>query len=270
VLDVIRESGLPSVVTLQDYFPLCSTFKLLDSAGRVCLRREIGADCATTTAADPRSPGVMVEATVRHELHRFPSIVRRLTNERVDRLAERAASTVKPPPAAAPAAFQRRRDANVARLNRVDRLVAMSPRLAEIYALLGVDPARIETRQFTLAHIERLRPREPRDTGGVLTFGTINGLSSVAKGGELLLEAVRIAAGSAPAGSFRLAVLGPVNYAFDAEVDRLGAIERRGFYGPGQLDALLDDVFGRPGQDGPDAATGNGARLGDSRTPNRA
>src|SRR3954454_3273501 len=77
LLDVIRESGTPVVLTLQDYFPLCSTFRLLDAGGRVCLRREIGADCVATTDADPRHPGLLFEATLLHELPRIP-LVRRI------------------------------------------------------------------------------------------------------------------------------------------------------------------------------------------------
>ena len=64
LLDVVRRAGTPSVMTLADYFPLCSTFKLFDSEGRVCLRREVGADCVATTAADPRPPGLLYERTV--------------------------------------------------------------------------------------------------------------------------------------------------------------------------------------------------------------
>ena len=59
LLDVARGSRVPVVMTLHDYFLLCSTFKLLDLEGRVCLRREIGADCVATVAADPRPPDLL-------------------------------------------------------------------------------------------------------------------------------------------------------------------------------------------------------------------
>ena len=81
VLDVIDRSGAPAIVTLQDYFPLCSTFRLLDADGRVCLRREIGADCVATSAADPRDAGLMVESTMRFHLWRVP-VLHRLGAER--------------------------------------------------------------------------------------------------------------------------------------------------------------------------------------------
>ena len=36
----------------------------------MCTRREIGEDCAATTAAEPREPGLLVEATIEHEVWR--------------------------------------------------------------------------------------------------------------------------------------------------------------------------------------------------------
>src|SRR3954452_6300945 len=77
LLEVVRRAGAPSAMTLADYFPLCSTFKLIDAQGQICLRRDVGADCAATTAADPRPPGLLYEATVRHEL-RTRRVLRRL------------------------------------------------------------------------------------------------------------------------------------------------------------------------------------------------
>ena len=70
LLDVVARHRIPAVVTLQDYFPVCSTFKLIDVDGRVCTRLEIGADCAATTAADPREPGILIEATIESEVWR--------------------------------------------------------------------------------------------------------------------------------------------------------------------------------------------------------
>src|SRR5204862_4239223 len=93
VLDMIRRSGTPAIVTLQDYFPLCATFKLLDADGRVCLRREIGADCLATTAADPRDPGLMVEATIGFHLRRLP-LLRSVPSARRDPLIGRVARSV--------------------------------------------------------------------------------------------------------------------------------------------------------------------------------
>lgn len=247
VLDVIHRSGLPAIVTLQDYFPLCSTFKLFDSEGRVCLRREIGADCVATTAADPRDPGVLVAATVAFHLRRM-RVVHRLGWTRIGRLSkdvarrEIARRRRREPPARVGAdAFQRRREANVERLDRADRLIAMSHRLAEIYAQLGVDPSRLSTMQLTLAHIERLRPRRRR-AGRPLTFATLAGFESVAKGARLLLEAMALLSDQAATGRARLLVFGRTDRRFAEESAQLAGVEVRGSYAPDQLDAMLDEV----------------------------
>jgi glycosyltransferase involved in cell wall biosynthesis len=248
VLDVVRLSRTPAIVTLQDYFPLCSTFKLLDADGQVCLRREIGADCVATSAADPRAPGLMVEATIGFHLTRMPWLqsarrhaliwrgVRFVARREVARRRRRESA---PRPSAE--AFQRRREVNVDRLNRADRVIAMSHRVAEIYSQLGVDESRLSTVHLTLAHIERLRPRRFRD-GPRLTFATLAGFESVAKGGRLLLEAMRELSGHAEAGRVRLLVLGHVDPEFAQRAEALPGIEIRGRYAPADLDAILDDV----------------------------
>lgn len=250
LLDVVRHSGVPAILTLQDYFLLCSTFRLLDADGRVCLRLEIGADCVATTMADPRAPGLLLEATLRHDAASLP-LLRKLNPDLVDRrmaptaraVARRSLPKQTPPNSSGdPAsAFQRRRDLNLRRLNRTDRLVAMSGRVAEIYALLGVDEARLRTAQLTLGHIEHLRPRVLEREGPV-TFGTLSGLESRAKGAELLLRAMRLLQAGPAAGRFRLLVFGYVDPAVVEEAEHLAGVELRGFYHPAELDALLDEV----------------------------
>jgi glycosyltransferase involved in cell wall biosynthesis len=242
LLDLVRAAGTPSVMTLADYFPLCSTFKLFDSEGRVCLRREVGADCVATIAADPRPPGLLHERTVWHELV-TRRVLRRLPRGLARPLARSAGSRVGSPPPAGPEAFQRRREVNVERLNQTDRLIAMSERVAEIYALLGVDRARMSTIHLALTRIERLHTRIQKCEPPVV-FATIAGLSSHAKGSRLLVDAVRRVSGSVPAGSFRLIVLGEVDPAVASEVERLKEIEvgAPGPFSADQLDALLDEV----------------------------
>jgi glycosyltransferase involved in cell wall biosynthesis len=254
LLEVARDSGVPVVMTLHDYFLLCSTFKLFDSDGRVCLRREIGADCMATTATAPGGPNVLVEATIAHDLARAKEAVplvrhvsfaplspvlgpvfRRMSGATgADR--PRAPS---PPAGASAAAFQRRREVNVDRLNRVDRLVAVSERVREIYGLLGVDGERIQTVHPTLERLQHMRPR--RATGRTpVTFATLGGIPSRAKGAGLLAEAAAclVACGAA----FRLLAFGHYEPEVLRELERLPGAELRGPYGGEELDALLDEV----------------------------
>jgi glycosyltransferase involved in cell wall biosynthesis len=250
ILDVIRHSGTPAVVTLQDYFPVCSTFKLLDADGRVCTRLEIGADCAATTAADPRDPGLMIEATIKYHARRTP-VLRRIESTRLNPWfhrtskrvagaeAGRRANAAAPPPAA----FQRRRELNVERLNRADCVIAMSHRVAAIYERLGVDPERLRTIHLTLAHIERLTPRRASAPGeSPLTFATLAGFESEAKGARLLIEAMRLLAGRAGEGRCRLLVLGHVDPRFRELAAGVPGIEIGRPFKPAELDTILDGV----------------------------
>jgi len=240
LLDLVRVAEVPVVMTLQDYFPLCSTFKLLDAHGEVCLRRQIGEDCVATVAADSRDPAILFEGTLRYEIDKR---LARLASNRRERLLG-ALSRRLPrdgSPVASATAFQRRRDVNVQRLNSLDRVVAMSHRVSEIYELLGVDPDRLVTMQLTLNHIERLRPREYRPASPV-TFATLGGGESEAKGSRLLLDAARTLAPEAREGRFRLLIFGHVDPAVREVAAGLDGVEARPSFAPGGLDSLLDEV----------------------------
>src|SRR5215213_952721 len=220
VLDVAREAGVPVVMTLQDYFPLCPTVRLLDANGARCLRGVTNA-CARACALTPVWPGALVDRTLRLELTRAREAVpglRRVTFSRlapiVDPLVVRASALRGGgAPAAAPpvtaAELRRRREVTVARLDRVDALIAQSRRVEELYRLLGVRNPRLRTLHLTLAHLEHLRHRPPRRLGP-LTLATIDGLSSPAKGSDLLLDAVERVRRRTGPGRFRLLAFGSV------------------------------------------------------------
>ncbi len=249
LLEVVRARGIPTVVTLQDYFPVCSTFKLIDAEGKVCMRREIGADCAATTAADSRDPGLLVAATIEHELHkrllhRFRSDWAREPFEwmsaRLGALeARRRARGVAPAPLVA---FQRRRERNLELLNQADCVIAMSRRVAEIYTYLGLDPTRLLTIQLTLAHLERLTPRRMATPGRPLTFATLAGFESEPKGALLLIEAMRMLEDRARAGELRLRVFGHVDPRFRDLAAGMPGVEIGRHFGASALDSILDDV----------------------------
>lgn len=242
VLDAARVAGARVVLTLQDYFALCPAFKLRAYDGATCLRTQLAESCPRTLAADARDPALLFEATLRHDLHvrgrRVPRRARWWLDRRVPaaaRMLARRAAT----PASPGEAYQRRRESNLARLNRLDAVIAMSDRVAELHATLGVDPDRLVTMRLTLAHIERLRPRavtaEPP-----LTFATLGGGESEAKGAGILLDAWR--ALGADRARARLLLFGHVAPAVAARAGRLEGVELRPPFTPGELDALLDEV----------------------------
>jgi glycosyltransferase involved in cell wall biosynthesis len=258
LIEVAGAAGVPTLMTLQDYFPLCSTLRLYDSNGQRCLRRDVGADCVARNAEAPPDAEVLARATMRFELARARRAVGlgdvdfTFLSPLIVPLQARYMGLVEPAePAKAPerdgdqalaAAFQRRRDVNVKRLGRVERLVAQSPRVAEVYRALGVSEERMTTLPFTLAHIEALRPRRLDSPPRQLTFATMNGCVSPSKGSETVRAALRRLRAAGAEGSFRLRVLGHVDGAVVDELEGFAGVELRGLYAREDLDRLLDDV----------------------------
>jgi glycosyltransferase involved in cell wall biosynthesis len=192
----------------------------------------------------------MIAASVQFDLARMPLVrrvdpsrrgpwIRRLANAAARRDVARRRSA--PVSVASPEAFQRRREVNIDRLNRAGCLIAVSNRVADIYSQLGVSRAKIRTLELTLAHIERLRPR--RSPGQApLTFATLAGLESVAKGGQILLEAMSQLLVPASEGRLRLLVFGHALPELARQAATLPGVEIRGAYEPDELDTVLEEV----------------------------
>jgi glycosyltransferase involved in cell wall biosynthesis len=253
ILDIARAAAVPVVMTLQDYFPLCATLRLFDSDGRVCMRREIGADCELRNAEAPPDASQLKSHTLNFELgrlkRRVPGLRRAsfaplspVVEPLLARLARRGAT---PAPEAAPPLrgeeFQRRRDVNIERLAGVDRLVAQSHRVEEIYRTLGVENGSLTTLHLTLAHLERIAPRPPRETD-LLTFATPGGLISPSKGAGLMVETLDRLHGAGLAGRFRLRVLGQVHPSVRPRLGDFPELDLAGEYERFELNRRLEDV----------------------------
>lgn len=253
LIDVADGVGIPTVMTLQDYFPLCSTLRLFDVERRHCTRLEVGEDCAVRNAGAPRSRTPMVDDTLKFEaatlrrrvrLHRWPS--RRPFEAVVWRVYKRGMRRVENErPSAAdqsPAAYQRRRDVNVERLGRVGALIAQSPRVAEIYAQRGVSDERLRSLRFTLSHIERLRPRSISAPPDPITFTTLGGCASRTKGAHVIVGALRELRARGLEARFRLRVYGGVHDEVRGELEGYQGVEIPEMYTRDRLDSLLDAV----------------------------
>jgi glycosyltransferase involved in cell wall biosynthesis len=255
VIDIAREARVPVVMTLQDYFPLCSTLRLYDRHGQICMRREVGVECAANNANAPPDSGWMLALTIDFEIARLcrrvgvrpitetlplDAIIHRVAS-RVARRASQNGSAERHEPTLA-AAFQRRRELNVERLSRVDRLIAPSDRVAEIYRTLGVAGDRLSKVRFTLANITRLRQRVLTSPPSPVTFGTLNGFASTSKGARTLLAALRALRASGDEDRLRFRVFGYVDPAIRQELTSYRCVDIHGRYGRGEVDRLLDGV----------------------------
>ena len=247
VIEHAGAAGARVVMALHDYASVCASIRLVDADGRLCLRRDVGEDCARNCAGAPEGDAHLVEATVRYELRRV-----KRAHPRLATLARRARQPVirgtigvvggrplhagdvsvpaEPVAAAPPADYQRRRDVNLGRLNRCDRLVAPSGRVAEIYAHLGVEPQRIVVQRLTQPHLERMRPLRGPEPGTPLTFVTLGALGSPAKGAAALLDAVRQLDARGYRGRFRVEAHGDLAPSLRATLDAEPSLEYRGVY----------------------------------------
>jgi glycosyltransferase involved in cell wall biosynthesis len=259
LVDIAGEAGVPTLMTLQDYQPLCTTLRLFDSDGRICMRRQVGADCVATNAGAPTDAKWLILQTIEFEVARVRKLLRLGPRFDFSALAPvvakvygRAMDSAEPPGPGSPArgaeaadlapAYQRRREVNVERLGRVDRLVAQSPRVAEIYRTLGVPGERMSTLPFTLSHIERLRPRSLPDPSSPLTFATLNGCVSPSKGSETILAALRRLRAEGAEHDVRLQVFGNVQRDLRDELASFACVELRGSYESSELNSILDGV----------------------------
>ena len=252
VIVLAREAGVPVVMTLHDYKPLCASVRLLDADGRRCMRHDVGEDCARNCAGAPHGPAHLVERTLTHDLTRAKRAVpglRALDFRPVDGLVapiKRRLSRSPQDGAAAegtpPEHYQRRREVNVERLSLCDRLLAPSTRAAEIYARLGVDPGGIHVQPLTLPHVEHLRPGPDAGVGSPMVFAVLGAAAHPSKGSRQLVEAVEALERAGRGGDFELAVHGRVEPGVYERLRRAPSVSLRGSYAIEDLDRVLDQA----------------------------
>lgn len=257
VIERAKAAGLPVVMTLHDYKPLCASVRLLDADGERCLRRDVGRDCARNCARTPAGRAHLIDWTLRYEMARIKRaipLVRRVDFSRAQPLAAYSTRLLKGPSVNSPPAevaadrqglpedYQRRRDVNVKRLGLCDRLVAPSRRVAEIYTALGVDERRLSIQRLTLPHLEHLSPPSMRQISSPVTFATLGGCASVSKGSRAVVEAVQILERDGHGGRYRLVVHGHVDAEATAALSCIPSVILAGPYQPEDLPRRLEDA----------------------------
>ena len=250
VVDIAHGAGVPVVMTLQDYFPLCPTLKLFDADGRPCIRRDPAAECVRCCRDAPVGTRHIGDVTFAFELQRAARLVpwaRAPAYRALSRVLPRMPSGLpvdehargRDGRPASEEAYRRRRETNIARLARIDRLVASSSRTTEIYSTLGVPRERLVTLQLSSGHIAGLAPRTIEAPPRPVRFVTLAGAQSEAKGALVILEAARRLA-ARPAGDHVLDVHGLVDARVRGELERLPAVRLHGPYDRDGLDSILD------------------------------
>jgi glycosyltransferase involved in cell wall biosynthesis len=253
IVDIAHAHGMPVVMTLHDYFPLCPTARLFDADGQTCTRSDPAPQCVRCCTAAPLGTRHIREMTTAFELQRagralpwareparraLAAVVREMpTGLPLDTRARRSGR-----PPAAEDEYRRRRGENLERLARIDLLIAGSSRTAEIYARFGVPRERLRVLHGTTGHLARLTARTIDAVPRPVRFATLAGAQSDGKGASVLLDAARRLQAERPAGEYVLDVHGLVGEGLGGEFERLPSVRLHGPYGRADLGAILDRV----------------------------
>ena len=255
LLEIPAERDIPVVLSLHDYQLLCPVLKLYDVEDRNCRRLRPGHMCAVCCRDAPADNSHLVRRTLEDMV--IPGGDRGLA------LANNALNAVRHQPlvkaalgraavragggdggerrTASPAAYDARREVNVARMSSVDRILALSNGLAALCADLEVSQEKLEVLPFTLSHLDSLRPSGRLEPGDPLVLAVLNGCASRAKGVDVIRDALRALDPSAQS-RVRLQVWGYVWPPARQWLAEHPAVELRGNYANADLARILVDV----------------------------
>jgi glycosyltransferase involved in cell wall biosynthesis len=243
LLAIPSERGVPVTMTLHDYLTVCPVVKLFDVEQDVCRRIDPAPVCVQCCRDAPLGNGEAVRLTLRYhreQLARRVPVVGRVPGP--GKLRRRSgAEEAAPAPAEALRVepFRRRRAANVERLNRVDLLLAVSPRVQAMYEGLGVHG--IETLGLTLSHLRSLTPKRIQAPGKPIRFVTLNGCASAAKGAHVVTGALdRLEQRGLTRHDLTIGVAGHVDLGAKDRLLASPLVHLIGDYMPETLDSLLD------------------------------
>ena len=276
IVDIAHARGVPVVMTLHDYFPLCPTVKLFDADRQVCMRRDPAPECVRCCRDAPLGTRHMRDMTIAFELQRAGRALPRLRDPALRTLSalsprmptglpidDRARGSAAPP--APEAAYRRRRRENLERLARIDLLIGASTRLhllpdhdvftVRVEEELLVQEAPVHERgdhlpvrgghakmtvHLVAGHIARLQMRFIQAPPRPVRFATLAGAQNEEKGAFVLLEAARRLSADAPPADYVIDVHGLVDDRVRDELERLPRVRVHRAYSPHELDSILD------------------------------
>lgn len=256
LIDIGKLKNIPVVMTLHDYFTLCPTSRLFDYNRSLCSSQYVGDKCVLCCAQAPRDTNHLIYLTLHFERKRWlPKFVRNSITKIKKILGYFSNKTSYPSidyslrerdsfkeRGRLEAVFQERRDANIARLNKIDLLVTQSFRSAEIYQKLGTQANKITTVQSNPKHIDYLKPKKMTSVRGPINFATLNGCASVEKGVDLILDALRKLRQIGLNSHFKLFVMGDVLESAKSELLQFDNVDYKGPYNVTNLDNLLSGM----------------------------
>ena len=266
LIDIAKLKGIPIMMTLHDYFPLCPTSRLFDYNYSLCSSHYVGNKCVLCCAEAPANANHLIEYSLRFEKNRLKLAIERWLPKKINvlKIIKNLAKTFKnftqnteyslrksdeliidyscQEKERLEKVFQKRRDTNIERLNKVDLVVAQSFRTSEIYQLLGIKANKITTIHSNPKHLVYLKPKLIESVTRPINFVTMNGCASVEKGGYLILDAIRQLRKLDLNSQFRLFLMGDVFDSVRNELLGFDNVVYKGPYRVNDLDSLLEGM----------------------------
>jgi glycosyltransferase involved in cell wall biosynthesis len=260
VIEVAKTENIPILMTLQDYFPLCPTTKLIDKNYLLCRKQLVGNECTSCCELASENSShtfrrtiiyhspiflrnIMLKLQIRKlgSFFKF-SLLRQATYFKLKSQFERFF-----PPASLEEEknlqkYQKRRDLNIERLNKVDLLVAQSSKVAQIYTEMGVKPENITTLNLTLENLTHIQPKLMKHPIERVHFVTLNGCASNEKGARLIMEALYTLKNLGLTDRFKLFVFGNVMRSLKDELLGFENVFLLGSYERFNLEKILEGV----------------------------
>lgn len=242
VIDIAKdEFNIPLVMTLHDFFLLCPTLNLFNYKNQNCFKDQVGEDCVICC-------GNAYESLQKYQIYTLIYKVLEIVhlhetaNKLLNRLRMRSTSLsneqnqinrVKSQ------LYQKRRNINIKRLEKIDLLIAQSSRVEEIYKKFLSNP-NIITLHSTVKHLELIKPKEIKAKHPI-KFATLSGCYSIKKGSRLILETVRRLNDEGLGDLYEMHIWGEFDYQIK-EIVEIPNVHYHGSYEIDQLDEILNQV----------------------------
>ncbi|MEO0232110.1 MAG: glycosyltransferase [candidate division WOR-3 bacterium] len=248
LIDIIANNKIPSLMTLQDYFLLCPKLKLFDYNQNDCFDKVIGRKCVFCVKDYYKNnKRTLIRNTLVYEVKKFPLLsgflkqIYRFTKKFLQNVKSFVSHTYETNPLDLAIFFQKRRDLNINRLQKINLLIAQSLKVEEIYKFFLGESSRVITLHLTVKHIENIKPKLINPTIPV-KFGTLNGMTSIPKGANILYKAVEILNNKGLKKKFELHIYGGLLPEIAESIKNYNNIFYHGGYEVKKLNELLDNI----------------------------
>ena len=241
----IKAQGIKIIFTVEDYFVLCPTLKLVRRDGRLCNIKDesLGTYCADCCQYAPvnnfkyRLSSVMPQLFNNNTwsiLRNVKSAVYKIAGkDNESNIAKRDNLKIEQ--------YNKRRQFNLTAIKEIDLVIAMSNRVTAIFNYYQPFD-NITTLHLTLNHLDEIIPRRMVPSANKIVFGLINAMGTVLKGKQLLLDLFAQIARSPLKDRVQFQILGDILREDELKLQQYPFVNYAGRYSVKRLNHLLDEL----------------------------